>query len=177
MGRSRNKVYEPTHPHFLTCTVLHWLPIFTNQDSVQIIIDSLTHLQKNDNLTIFSYVILENHLHLVAQSDDIRKTMQKFKSYSAYELLKLLQKQNATTLLTQFAFHKKAHKTESTYQIWEEGFHPKLIQSEEMMFEKINYIHHNPVKRGYIDEAEHWRYSSARDYKGIDGLLEVERLW
>jgi hypothetical protein len=35
----------------------------------------------------------------------------------------------------------------------------------------------NPVKRGYIDEAEHWRYSSARDYQGIDGLLEVERLW
>ncbi len=90
MGRSRNKVYEPTHPHFLTCTILHWLPIFTNQESVQIVIDSLTHLQKSDNLTIFSYVILENHLHLVAQSDDIAKSMQKFKAYTAYELLKLL---------------------------------------------------------------------------------------
>jgi hypothetical protein len=32
-------------------------------------------------------------------------------------------------------------------------------------------------KRGYIDKAEHWRYSSARDYHGIDGVLEVERLW
>lgn len=53
----------------------------------------------------------------------------------------------------------------------------KLIQSEQMMIAKINYIHHNPVKRGYIDEAEHWRYSSARDYMGIDGLLGVERLW
>jgi len=177
MGRSRNKVYEPTHPHFITCTVLHWLPIFTNQESVQILIDSLSHLQKNDNLTIFSYVILENHLHLIAQSDDIRKSMQKFKAFTAYELLKLLQKQNATTLLKQFAFHKKAHKIKSTYQIWEEGFHPKLIISEKMMLEKINYIHQNPVKRGYIEEAEHWRYSSARDYQGIKGLLEVERLW
>ncbi len=69
MGRSRYKIYEPTHPHFVTCTILHWLPLFTNQESVQIIIDSLTHLQKSDNLVIFSYVILENHLHLVAQSD------------------------------------------------------------------------------------------------------------
>ena len=68
---------------------MHWLPIFTNQDSVQIVIDSLTHLQKSDNLTIFSYVILENHLHLVAQSDDIAKSMQKFKAYTAYELLEL----------------------------------------------------------------------------------------
>ena len=49
MGRSKNKVYEPTHPHFLTCTILHWLPIFTNQESVQIVIDSLAHLQKSDN--------------------------------------------------------------------------------------------------------------------------------
>jgi len=177
MGRSRYKIYEPTHPHFLTCTVLHWLPIFTNQDSVKIIIDSFSHLQKSDNMTIFSYVILENHLHLVASSDDISKTMQKFKSYTAYELLKLLQKNNAMTLLKQFAFHKKAYKTESSYQLWEEGFHPKLIQSEKMMMEKINYIHQNPVKRGYVDEAEHWRYSSARDYNGVDGLLEIERLW
>ena len=128
-------------------------------------------------MTIFSYVILENHLHLVASSDDISKTMQKFKSYTAYELLKLLQKNSATTLLNQFAFHKKAHRAETTYQIWEEGFHPKLIQSEKMMMEKINYIHKNPVKRGYVDEAKYWRYSSARDYEGINGLLEVERLW
>ena len=46
-----------------------------------------------------------------------------------------------------------------------------------MMFEKINYIHQNPVKRGYIEEAEHWRYSSAKGYMGIEGLLKVERLW
>jgi len=75
MGRSRYKVYEPTHPHFITCTILHWLPLFTNKESMQIIIDSLTHLQKSDILTIFSYLILENHLHLVAQSDDIGKSM------------------------------------------------------------------------------------------------------
>ena len=75
MGRSRYKIYEPTHPHFLTCTVSHWLPIFTNTQSVQIVIDSLEYLKKSDNLTIFAYVILENHLHLVANSDDINKTM------------------------------------------------------------------------------------------------------
>ena len=177
MGRNRYKIYEPTHPHFMTCTILHWLPLFTNKESVQIIIDSLIHLQKSDNLTIFSYVILENHLHLVAQSDDIAKTMQKFKSYTAYELLKLLQKNNAQTLLEQLSFHKKAHRRESTYQIWEEGFHPKLIQSNSMMREKIEYIHHNPVKRGYVEESVHWRYSSAKDYAGLDGILGIEKVW
>ncbi|MDD3774461.1 MAG: hypothetical protein PHV08_00725 [Sulfurovaceae bacterium] len=45
------------------------------------------------------------------------------------------------------------------------------------MINKINYIHNNPVKRGYVDEAMHWRYSSARDYEGIKGLIDVERFW
>ena len=46
-----------------------------------------------------------------------------------------------------------------------------------MMIQKINYIHYNPVKRGYVDEAKHWRYSSARDYEGIQGLVLVERFF
>ena len=45
------------------------------------------------------------------------------------------------------------------------------------MISKIKYIHENPVKRGYVDETTRWRYSSARDYKGIEGLIEVERFW
>ena len=35
--------------------------------------------------------------------------------------------------------------------------------------------HHNPLKRGYREEAEHWRYSSARDYDGIESLIKIER--
>ena len=46
-----------------------------------------------------------------------------------------------------------------------------------MMKDKIEYIHNNPVKRGYVDESQHWRYSSARDYEGLRGLLDVELFW
>lgn len=37
----------------------------------------------------------------------------------------------------------------------------------------IEYIHNNPLRRGYVDEAENWRYSSARAYAGMPGLLDV----
>ena len=46
-----------------------------------------------------------------------------------------------------------------------------------MMLQKIEYIHQNPVKRGFVDKAEHWRYSSARDYLGMDGLIEIEKFF
>ncbi|QOR61292.1 transposase [Sulfurovum sp. ST-21] len=168
MGRSRYKVYEPTHPHFVTCTVLHWLPLFTRKESVQIVIDSLRFLQKKDHLKLYAYVI---------QSDDVEKSMKSFKQYTAKALLELLKKENAKTILEQFQFYKKAHHKATNYQVWEEGYQPKLIQTDAMMISKIAYIHQNPVKRGYVDEAVHWRYSSARDYKGIAGLIEVERFW
>ena len=177
MGRSRYKIYEITHPHFITCTILHWIPIFTRIETTNIIFDSLRYLQKDDNLKIYSYVILENHLHLIASSDDLAMSIRRFKSFTAKQILKYLQENNVKTILDQLAFYKKAHKTTAQYQLWQEGIQPKLIQDENTMIQKINYIHQNPVKRGYVDDAIHWRYSSARDYDGVDGLINVEKLW
>ncbi|EDZ61648.1 protein containing DUF1568 [Sulfurimonas gotlandica GD1] len=177
MGRSRYKIHEQTHPHFITCTILHWIPIFTRVDTTEIVFDTLEYLQEKDNLKLHAYVILENHLHLIASSDDIAKSMRSFKSYTAKQILKHLQEKNVKTILDQLSFYKKAHKVDATYQLWQEGYSPKLIVDDKMMIDRINYIHNNPVKRGYIDEAKHWRYSSARDYEDIKGLIYVERFW
>jgi len=92
-------------------------------------------------------------------------------------MLELLKKENVITILEQLMFYKKANHKEKIYQVWEEGYKPKLIQDNKTMIQKINYIHQNPVKRGYVDEAQHWRYSSARDYVGVDGLIDVEKFW
>ena len=174
MGRTRYKIYEPTHPHFVTCTILHWLPIFTRKESVDIILNSLKFLQKQDNLKLHAYVILENHLHMVLRSDDLQKSMESFKKFTVREILKLLKRENAKTILDQLAFYKKDHRKEKSFQVWEEGYQPKLIQTEAMMKVKIDYIHYNPVKRGYVDKAVHWRYSSARNYENGYGLIDID---
>jgi len=114
---------------------------------------------------------------MIVSSDDLSATMRKFKRHTSKKILNLLQKQNVTTILEQLKFYKKSHKKHSEYQLWQEGFQPKLIQSEVMFIDRINYIHQNPIKRGYVDDATHWRYSSARDYEGVTGLIEVERVW
>jgi len=177
MGRSRYKVVDSTLPHFVTCTVLHWIPVFTRPETVEIVLNSLRFLQ-SEGLKVYSYVVLENHLHMVVQSDDLPRDMARLKQFTARQCLAFLQEQGVKTLLEQFAFYKKAHKSERSFQFWQEGYHPEWIQSDEMMRQKIEYIHFNPVKRGYVDLPEHWRYSSARDYyAGQVGLLEVVRVW
>ena len=70
MPRSRYRILEVRHPHFMTATINNWLPLFTRPQTVEILLDSWRFLQREGNLTLFGYVILENHLHLVAASPD-----------------------------------------------------------------------------------------------------------
>ena len=176
MGRSRYQFGDMAATHFMTCTVLHWIPVFTRPETVEILLDSLRFLMKED-LKVYAYVILENHMHLVAQSSDLRRDMTRFKSYTAKQLLAYLTENRVKGILDQLAFYRKAHKGDRAYQFWQEGVHPELIQGDEMMRQKVTYIHNNPVTRGYVDEPEHWRYSSARSYAGHDGLLDVTLDW
>ncbi len=176
MGRSRYKIIQPDLPHFITVTVLHWIPVFTRPDTVELLFDSLRHLIV-DGLKVYAYVILENHLHLIVQSQQLDKDIARFKSYTARQIIQYLDKNNVRPILEQLAFYKKAHKGDRAYQFWQEGVHPEWIQNEAMMRQKVEYIHQNPVKRGYVDNAEHWRYSSARDYMGLPSLLEVCQQW
>jgi len=46
-----------------------------------------------------------------------------------------------------------------------------------MMKQKLEYIHNNPVERGYVDDPLHWRYSRARNYAGQPGLVDVVTDW
>ena len=176
MGRSRYKFTNPALPHFMTCTVLHWIPVFTRPPTVEILLNTLRFLI-DDGMKLYAYVILENHLHLIAQSQQLDRDIARFKSYTAKNLINYLAENNVKVILEQLAFYKKAHKDDRSYQFWQEGVHPEWIQNEEMMRQKVEYIHQNPVKRGYVDLAEHWRYSSARNYQGMSGLLAIDRRW
>jgi len=177
MSRSRYRFAEPDRPHFLTCTVVEWLPVFTRQDAVQILFDSWTYLQRHDGLRLYGFVVLENHLHAVAQSSDLPETWSRFKSYTAHRVVDLLKAQGAERLLKRLRFARKAHRNDREHQFWQEGSHPQVIEDETMLRQKLEYIHQNPVKRGYVDEPGHWRWSSARSYAGREGLIEVFTGW
>jgi hypothetical protein len=115
---------------------------------------------------------------LVAQAEDLVKEIGDFKSFTARRIIDYLREQGAKTLLQELEFYKLRHRGDSQqYQLWQEGSHPQLIQGEEMLRQKIEYMHNNPVKQGYVDDPIHWRYSSARNYAGLPGLIDVVRDW
>ena len=177
MTRTRYRIYENEHPYFLTCTIVGWVAVFTRPEAVQIIFDSWEFLRREKGFRLFGYVVLENHLHLIASAPNLANAIKSFKMFTARQIIDLLDRHQAKVLLKQLRALKLRHKTESEYQVWEEGSKPKQIGSDEMMRQKLEYMHNNPVKRGYVDEPVHWRYSSARNYAAMPGLVEVVTDW
>ena len=177
MSRSRYRFGESPYPHFLTCTVVSWLPLFMRPELAALLFDSLPFLQARGRLTLLGYVVMENHLHLIAAAENLPKEIGDFKSFTARTIIDHLHEHGPRPLLDQLRALKTQHRLDRNYQVWQEGSHPQLIQDEAMLRQKLGYIHVNPVKRGYVDDPVHWRYSSARVYAGQPGLLEVSKDW
>jgi putative transposase len=178
MTRSRYRIFEDFRPHFCTCTVVGWLPIFTRTEVAQFVLDSWKFLIDRERLTVYGYVIMENHLHFIASSTgSLGKEIGDFKSFTARQIIDRLKAIGAQSLLDQLAWHKARHKSDREHQLWQEGSHPEEISSDHVMWQKLEYTHNNPIRRGYVDDPVHWRYSSARNYAGQDGLLQVKTDW
>lgn len=141
---------------------------------MKIVLDCWQYQRKNAGLKLYGYVVLENHLHFVAQARNLNKCVSSFKSFTARQIIDHLQIQKVEGLLKRLRFAKRAHKIDREYQFWQEGVHAELVFSETMMREKLDYIHNNPVKRGYVNLPEYWRYSSASNYAGLGGLIDID---
>ena len=177
MGRSRYKFGESGFPHFLTCTVVGWLPVFTRPETVQILLDSWQFLHDQNRMVLLGYVVLENHVHFIASAEDLPKQVGDFKSHTARRIIDYLSERHVRTLLEGLEHHKARHKSDRQFQLWQEGSHPKVIETEAMLRQKLEYIHDNPVKRGYVSDPTHWRYSSARNYARMEALVSVTTEW
>jgi len=132
-------------------------------------------------VTIFGYVILENHLHWIASAkgslQDLSDQVGRFKSYTARRIIDEMGQRGFSTLLDELRYFKIRHKVDQAYQLWQEGSHPQQIQNDEMLVQKLEYIHANPLRRGYVDDPTHWRYSSSRNYAGMPAMLDVVTDW
>jgi len=154
-----------------------WIPIFTNPDIIKITVDALSSCQIEHGLRLHGYVIMKDHLHLIAQHENLSKIIGQFKSATAACFLHYYYWHNKMAILERFAEEKKAHKREKYHQIWQEGSHPEEITHNAMFLQKLEYIHYNPIKAGYVGNPEEWPYSSARNYAELKSILPIVRPW
>jgi putative transposase len=177
MTRSRYRFFEEEYPYFMTGTIVAWLPVFAFPRFVDIVLDSWRFLQRERAVRIFGYVIMENHLHWIVSGPNLSEQVGRSKSYTARLIIEAMESCGYATLLQELKYFKLRYKTDQIHQLWQEGSHPEQIQNDAMMHQKLEYMHNNPLRRGYVDDPVHWRYSSARNYAVLPGLIDVVTDW
>jgi putative transposase len=167
--------------YFITITVIDWVDLLTRPVYKDIIIDSLKYCHQTKGLDIHAYVIMSNHWHAIVSSKDqlLEHIIRDLKKFTSKKLISSLQETNESRkewLLKKFAFAANRVKKGVNYKVWQDGFHPIHLATNEMIDQRLKYIHYNPVEAGYVYEPEHYAYSSAKDYSGLPGLIALQML-
>ena len=177
---SRWKVVPGINYYFATATVVEWQYIFTSIPCFEIIVDGLKYCIKNKSLHVHGYVIMPNHVHYLLSTDDgknLSDVMRDFGTHTSRRITDFLELEKRFDVLAVLRVAAEADGKGNRYKVWQEGFHPIAIESERFFLEKLQYLHENPVRKGYVDRLEQWRYSSARNYiLDDDSVLMVDRL-
>jgi REP element-mobilizing transposase RayT len=164
--------------YYLTIQVVDWIDVFTRQTYRDIVIDSLEFCQQNKGLQIFGYVIMSNHIHLIANSPEgyLSDTLRDFKKFTAKNIIGLILEGNVSRkewMLNRFQFNAQRHSQNENYQLWTHENHAEIIYSPEFARQKLEYLHNNPVRAGLVKKPEDYIYSSATNYAGLDSVLKV----
>ena len=112
---------------------------------------------------IHAYVLMPNHFHLICSHTEGRfsDVMRDMKKHTSKELAAKLEEDGRQVWLNAM---RKAARPSGGVRVWDEAFHPEQIHSRPFFDQKLDYIHNNPVRAGFVDEPSHWRYSSAGLY-------------
>jgi REP element-mobilizing transposase RayT len=179
---SKYKFLDPDGTYFITYSVVNWIDLFTRNEYRNIIVDSLKHCQKEKGLRLFAWCMMTNHVHLLAATNNepLEKIMRDHKRHTSIELKAAITEHPGESrkewMIWMMQRAGKKNNNNIDWQLWQQDNHPELIHSVEMLSQKLDYIHNNPVKAGFVAKPEDWLYSSAIDYAGGKGLLTVEVL-
>ena len=170
-------IKDQTKAHFITATVVDWIDVFSRQIYRECIIESLSYCVRNKGMILYGYVIMTNHIHLIVQSKDgaLSDVLRDFKKFTATRILELLQNSPESRrewILERLHKATLNHTRNKNYQVWQAGNHAKEIYSEKFLWSKLDYIHLNPVRSGFVSKASDYVYSSASNYIHGNGVLE-----
>jgi putative transposase len=171
--RDQNGVY------FVTFQVIYWIDVFSRQTYKDIFIDSLKYCQKEKGLKVYAFVIMTNHVHMIISSDDkdLSDIIRDLKTHTSKAIIKQMQSPKESRrrwMLALFEFAAKKHKRNSIYQFWTHENHPIALETNHFIKEKLDYIHNNPVKSGMVYNSWEYVYSSASNYTGMKGIIDID---
>ena len=151
--------------YFSTATILNWHPLLQDDENKNILMSSLQLLTKQELLSVFAFVIMPNHIHIIWSKNehDRKESVQaSFFKFTAHQFLQKLKKENQNQLKLFLV-----NKSDRRYQFWKRNTLNIEIYSKKIFDQKLNYIHNNPLQPKWeiVDDPIKYKYSSASFYE------------
>jgi REP element-mobilizing transposase RayT len=168
--------------YFVSFAVVNWIDVFTRPVYSDVIIEGLSYCKNNLGLQLYCWCIMPSHVHLIfsAANNNPEIILGRFKEYASKQLVKAIQEniQESRKEWLLWMFKRAASKSSnvSDHQFWQHHNKPIELWSANVIEQKADYIHNNPVESGFVTETWHWKYSSAIDYCDGKGLINIEYL-
>ena len=171
---------RPDKSYFMTLTVIDWIDVFTHINHKMLLIDSLKYCQREKGLNIFAWCLMPSHLHIIANTSikfELADVIRDVKKFTSKKIIKQIQDEPESRrdwMLNRFEYAGKYNKKIKNFKFWKDGNHAIEVYSEKVIWQKINYIHQNPVIEKIVYKEEDYLFSSARNYYNLPSILDVD---
>jgi len=173
------KIHDHEKAYFVTMTIVEWIDLFTRKEQRQLMIDSIRYCQQNKGLEIYAWCLMPSHLHIICKSagenslSDILRDLKKFTAKAIIKQINDYPESRKEWILSAFSKACEHLKRNQTYKVWQDGNHAEEISTNEFLWQKLAYVHNNPVEELIVAKPEDYYFSSARNYAGLEGSLDV----
>ena len=161
----------PNHARFLTYPCYKRFPLLDDPAIRDLYVAQLQQQSVRLEFEMIAYVVMPEHVHLIVVPLDgrIERVLRGVKQGFARDMLARMRDEGDELLSSLVGPHGKPI-------FWQRGGgHDRNLRSDDDVHEKVAYIHMNPVRRGLVERATDWVWSSARDYDGESGVVGVRK--
>ncbi|MBN9485145.1 MAG: transposase [Bacteroidetes bacterium 43-93] len=179
MSGDRYFITDQHATYFLTFTVVEWIDIFTRPEYKQVIVDSLNYCIAEKGLECYGWVLMTNHMHLIVRAippatlSGIIRDYKKFTSKKLLEIIQTIPESRRDWLLRKFGYWANSTGRAENYKLWTDDNHAINLDNSNLFKQKLDYIHENPVRQQIVAYAQDYIFSSASDYAGKKGLVDI----
>jgi len=147
--------------YYLTSVAKDRLPIFKSENLAMIACQAIDEARKSAVFFVFAYVLMLDHLHLVTDSQRSSQDIHRFvNGIISRRIIDYLKEAGHTESLEKLRIRE--HSDGWKYSLWQHRPNTRLLWNEQMLWQRIQYTHLNPVRAGFANHPNDWRWSSAR---------------
>jgi putative transposase len=165
--------------YFASFAVVNWIDLFIRNEYKEILLASWRHCQAKKGLEIYGWCIMTSHVHMIigTHGDKLENIMRDMKKHTSAALKEAIRQHPAESrrewMLWMMEKAGKENSQNTNFQLWQQDNHPIELFDDKILHQKLDYVHYNPVVAGIVENPEDYLYSSARDYCGLPGLINI----